>query len=115
FRCGDLTILLLGLAFYCFCYRKQKIAMPQPWQAIAQRFCSIRIYQFDFNSIAENSSYFFINFTGNTKMANIAAIVYIKNIIIVIFIFALSRYKITETIIPITANKAHKFPATLFA
>ena len=47
-------------------------------------------------------------------MANIAAIVYIKNIIIVIFIFALSRYKITETIIPITANKAHKFPATLF-
>jgi len=75
----------------------------------------IRIYQFDFNSIAENSSYFFINFTGNTKMANIAAIVYIKNIIIVIFIFALSRYKITETIIPITANKAHKFPATLFA
>lgn len=22
-------------------YRKQKIAMPQPWQALAQRFCSI--------------------------------------------------------------------------
>jgi len=28
---------LLSTVFY---YRKQKIAMPQPWQAIAQRFCS---------------------------------------------------------------------------
>ncbi|WP_347003410.1 hypothetical protein, partial [Enterocloster clostridioformis] len=28
-----------------FCYRKQKIAMPQPWQAIAQRFCSIPVYR----------------------------------------------------------------------
>ncbi|WP_207671082.1 hypothetical protein, partial [Enterocloster clostridioformis] len=30
-----------------FCYRKQKIAMPQPWQAIAQRFCSIPVYRAD--------------------------------------------------------------------
>ena len=29
---------MLSTVFY---YRKQKIAMPQPWQAIAQRFCSI--------------------------------------------------------------------------
>ena len=45
FRCGDLTILLLGLAFHCFYHKKQKIATPQPPQAIAQRFCSILIYQ----------------------------------------------------------------------
>mgnify|MGYP007044569037 CR=1 FL=1 len=32
---------MLSTVFY---YRKQKIAMPQPWQAIAQRFCSIRIW-----------------------------------------------------------------------
>ena len=38
--CGDLTILLLGLGFHCFLFRKRKTA-SQPWQAIAQRFCSI--------------------------------------------------------------------------
>ena len=37
--CGDLTILLLGLGFHCFLFRKRKTA-SQPWQAIAQRFCS---------------------------------------------------------------------------
>ena len=41
--CGDLTILLLGLGFHCFLFRKRKTA-SQPWQAIAQRFCSISIY-----------------------------------------------------------------------
>ena len=40
--CGDLTILLLGLGFHCFLFRKRKTA-SQPWQAIAQRFCSIII------------------------------------------------------------------------
>ena len=40
--CGDLTILLLGLGFHCFLFRKRKTA-SQPWQAIAQRFCSMRI------------------------------------------------------------------------
>jgi len=40
--CGDLTILLLGLGFHCFLFRKRKTA-SQPWQAIAQRFCSIGI------------------------------------------------------------------------
>ena len=41
--CGDLTILLLGLGFHCFLFRKRKTA-SQPWQAIAQRFCSTWIY-----------------------------------------------------------------------
>ena len=40
--CGDLTILLLGLGFHCFLFRKRKTA-SQPWQAIAQRFCSSSI------------------------------------------------------------------------
>ncbi|WP_307006529.1 DUF6040 family protein [Agathobacter rectalis] len=40
--CGDLTILLLGLGFHCFLFRKRKTA-SQPWQAIAQRFCSIPV------------------------------------------------------------------------
>ena len=45
FCCGDLTILLLGLAFHCFYHKKEKIATPQPPQAIAQRFCSMGIYR----------------------------------------------------------------------
>ena len=41
---------MLSTVFY---YRKQKIAMPQPWQAIAQRFCSILIYYDDYiNTLA---------------------------------------------------------------
>jgi hypothetical protein len=44
--CGDLTILLLGLGFHCFLFRKRKTA-SQPWQAIAQRFCSIPVCRTD--------------------------------------------------------------------
>ncbi|WP_306723159.1 hypothetical protein, partial [Agathobacter rectalis] len=44
--CGDLTILLLGLGFHCFLFRKRKTA-SQPWQAIAQRFCSIPVCKTD--------------------------------------------------------------------
>jgi len=40
--CGDLTILLVGLGFHCFLLSYRKTA-PQPWQAIAQRFCSMGI------------------------------------------------------------------------
>ena len=69
FCCGDLTILLLGLAFHCFYHKKEKIATPQPPQAIAQRFCSIKVYeekiqkqkaQLDFLQIQTNP-HFFIN------------------------------------------------------
>ena len=57
FCCGDLTILLLGLAFHCFYHKKEKIATPQPPQAIAQRFCSIIVMLL--------LSYFVITSTSN--------------------------------------------------
>ena len=77
--------------------------------------CSQCIILISKNCIIKYNNYFFDNCMGTIKITNIVVIEYIKNVIIVVPIFALTKYKITETIISITTNKAHKFPATLFA
>lgn len=57
--CGNLTILLLGrIIYYLF-----KTA-PQPSQAIAQRFSSIRIYSFNSASISSMVGILPLNSSG---------------------------------------------------
>ena len=50
-------------------YRKKKIAMPQPWQAIAQRFCSISVCRTVLNHKTQcwEESYYGFNANKNKK------------------------------------------------
>ena len=95
--CGDLTILLLGLGFHCFLFRKRKTA-SQPWQAIAQRFCSIPIYLSVLNDFFEWFPRSFVrSFVGKANRNNSCQPVYLFLSIssglyfLILLLFSISR------------------------
>ena len=68
--------ILVRIAIAYFIIEKRKAA-PQPWQAIAQRFCSIRIWEMPMKKFLNDIRSAENPISGNRKIINTIAILFL--------------------------------------